>query len=101
MYVIGGLIDRTVKPGVSLKMARQHGLPTARLPIQEYIPYRQTHVLNVDTIMKIICLYAEYTGDWKRVLEEAMPVRKQSSKNMKTHVPRSLSREDSKRSWRE
>ena len=52
-----------------------------RLPIQEYIPNRQTHVLNVDTVIHILCLYVTYNGDWKKALEEAIPLRKQGKSN--------------------
>jgi len=53
------------------------GITCQRLPIQEYIPTRYTHVLNVDTVLKIICLFGQYGGDWKKALEEAVPLRKQ------------------------
>ena len=58
-------------------MGEASEIKTMRLPIQEYIPNRQTHVLNVDTVVNIICLYSAYQGDWLKALEEAVPLRKQ------------------------
>jgi hypothetical protein len=72
-------VDRTVKSNVSLKLAEQHNIIAKRLPIQEFMPSRQTHILNVNTIIKIFCKYGEYAGDWKLALEASVPVRKQSN----------------------
>jgi len=82
LYVVPGVIDRTVTSEISLSLARKHGFRARRLPIQEYIPKRQTHVLNIDTVMKIFCLYAEHEGDWKTVLETALPKRKQQQRRL-------------------
>ncbi len=49
-----------------------------RLPIQEYVPKRQTHVLNIDTVMSIIINFLE-CGDWQISLSKAIPLRKQDS----------------------
>lgn len=47
--------------------------------MQEHIPTRQTHVLNVDTMIQIISCYQE-THDWKVTLERMIPLRKQTFK---------------------
>jgi hypothetical protein len=82
VYIVPGVIDRTVTSEISLSLARRVGLPARRLPIQEFIPERQTHVLNIDTVMKIFCLYSEHAGDWETTLREALPKRKQKQKRL-------------------
>jgi hypothetical protein len=77
VYIIGGIVDRSVRSQRSLSLSAEQGIQCLRLPIQEFIPTRYTHVLNVDTVLRIICLYCQYDGDWKRALEEAVPLRKQ------------------------
>ena len=74
-------MDRSVRSTRTLRLAELNAIPCQRLPIQEYIPTRQTHVLNVDTVIHIVCLYATYDGDWRRALEEAVPLRKQGKSN--------------------
>lgn len=38
-YVIGGVVDHTSKPGLSLDRAAEHGLETARLPLDRVIDF--------------------------------------------------------------
>lgn len=84
LYIVCGIVDRTVQNAIgSSSLARSYNIKSMRLPIQEYIPNRQTHILNVDTMMKIFCLYPQHKGNWKLVLEEAMPKRKQTQKEKK------------------
>ena len=55
IYIIGGIVDRTVQKNCSLNKANEKRIRTMRLPIQEYLPNRQTHVLNIDHVLHIIC----------------------------------------------
>src|SRR5687767_9574335 len=80
-YIIGGIVDRSVRSKRTLQLAKEHNIKAMRLPVQEYLPNRQTHVLNVDTVLKIIGLYTQYDGNWKRALEESVPLRKQNNKS--------------------
>jgi tRNA (guanine9-N1)-methyltransferase len=57
IYVIGGIVDRSVRKFQTLERAKALGIRTARFPIQEYIPGRLTHILNVDHALGIICEY--------------------------------------------
>lgn len=58
--MIGGIVDRTVKKNLTLDKAQQHGVRVVRFPVQEYIPTRVNHILNIDTCVQIICLYLQY-----------------------------------------
>jgi hypothetical protein len=58
--------------------AERSGIACYRLPIEEHLarsPKRPTHVMNVDTVVKVICLFVQY-GDWQRTLDEAIPLKR-------------------------
>ncbi|TDH69288.1 hypothetical protein CCR75_005021 [Bremia lactucae] len=77
IYVIGGIVDKSRKKGVSLNAAIDAGIATARLPIQEYVPERLDHILNVNTVVDVLIKYQEL-NDWPHALEIALPQRKRS-----------------------
>ena len=79
VYVIGGIVDRSVRKGLSLSVAEERGVACFRLPVQEHIPQRVTHVLNIDTVVQIIARFVE-TGDWRSTLMELVPLRMQQKK---------------------
>lgn len=105
VYVIGGIVDRTVvkvgmcagraacrsagarvtsrcacSQNMSYDRAVAHGARTARLPIQENLPVRLNHVLNINTVLRILILFAQ-SRDWKHAIVDAVPARKQRSSN--------------------
>ena len=47
-----------------------------RLPIKEFAPNNLSHILNIDTVISIICTY-EKTKNWEKTFEEIIPLRKQ------------------------
>uniref|UniRef100_A0AAV1VPA9 tRNA (guanine(9)-N(1))-methyltransferase n=1 Tax=Peronospora matthiolae TaxID=2874970 RepID=A0AAV1VPA9_9STRA len=77
IYVVGGIVDRSRKKGATLNAALEAGVTTVRLPIQEYIPERLDHILNVNTVLDVLIL-SQDIDDWTRVLELALPRRKRS-----------------------
>ncbi|DAZ92771.1 TPA: hypothetical protein N0F65_008153 [Lagenidium giganteum] len=78
-YVIGGIVDKTRRKGETLKAAEIAGVQTARLPIQEHIKERLDHILNVNTVVEVLCRFHENGGNWERALKESLPQRKQAS----------------------
>lgn len=59
VYVIGGIVDRTVRKAATLCKAQQIGAQTRRLPLKEHLGNLVTHVLNVDHVFRILCDYCE------------------------------------------
>lgn len=59
IYVIGGIVDRTVRKAATLTTAQQIGAQTRRLPLREHLGSMVTHVLNVDHVFRILCDYQE------------------------------------------
>lgn len=76
VYVIGGIVDRSVRKARTAQLAEKFGLRCERLPVQEHLPARQTHVFNIDTVLSIICEF-QRCGDWRSTLERVVPQRKQ------------------------
>ncbi|XP_022244744.1 tRNA methyltransferase 10 homolog B-like, partial [Limulus polyphemus] len=79
VYVIGGLVDETVKKKLSLQVAVQSGLLTARLPIIEWLKRGSkgtfSTVLSVNQVFDILLKYHE-TNDWTQALLTGIPQRK-------------------------
>ncbi|KAL4444557.1 hypothetical protein ABPG77_002374 [Micractinium sp. CCAP 211/92] len=76
VYVIGGLVDRTVQKGASLRLAQRHNACARRLPIAEHLGTlaKGKGVLNVNDVFA--ALLAVHAGqDWKVALEAAIPQR--------------------------
>lgn len=59
-YVIGGIIDRTVKKAITLGEAERLGARAMRLPLQEHTPGLSTHILNVDHVFRILLDYIQF-----------------------------------------
>ena len=91
IYIIGGIVDRTVIQNLS--MNRINGIKndnncdikivSKKLPLLKYIKDVKNTVLNINTVVEILSLYADMDKDkkdWKNVLERALPKRKFDNK---------------------
>jgi tRNA (guanine9-N1)-methyltransferase len=86
VYVVGGIVDRTVKKGLTLSFAERHGLDARRLPVAEAAAEgglgrlsepgaSKRPVLNVSDVVAALLAY-DACGDWAEALRGAMPARK-------------------------
>lgn len=76
VYVIGGIIDRNLKRGLTLSVAEGNRAQVARLPFDEYLPEvpPRGRVLTVFACVRV--LVARFAGKgWKEVLETGVPPR--------------------------
>ncbi|ETV97778.1 hypothetical protein H310_09130 [Aphanomyces invadans] len=73
VYVIGGIVDRTVRKSQTLAKATASAIRTARLPVQEHLRVK-SHVLNIDTVL-LILLEVHNHGDWNRAFDAVLPKR--------------------------
>jgi len=77
VYCIGGIVDRTVAKGHSLRWAQERGLATARLPFREVLgdggPRKL--VLNVNAVARILLHVLGAPGDWQGAFEAEVPER--------------------------
>uniref|UniRef100_A0A8C4X0P2 tRNA methyltransferase 10 homolog C n=1 Tax=Eptatretus burgeri TaxID=7764 RepID=A0A8C4X0P2_EPTBU len=74
-YVVGGIVDKLMQPGLSLAKAKRAGIKTACLPLDYYLAWRLgSKNLTLDQMMSILISVAE-DGDWPRALQH-VPQRK-------------------------
>lgn len=76
VYVIGGLVDRNRLKGVAQQRANGLGVPSAKLPIENFFKLRHgTPVLSALCVFHILLLkYNNYS--WKEAFLKAIPERK-------------------------
>lgn len=83
VYVVGGIVDKTVQKGITFSFAQQQGLPVYRLPIREYaqqlgldFPGASTRpVLSAADVVTALVEYQQMQ-DWAAALKVAVPQRK-------------------------
>ncbi|XP_066460487.1 tRNA methyltransferase 10 homolog B [Eleutherodactylus coqui] len=74
VYVLGGLVDESVRKKVTFQKAKANGLQTARLPIQEYMVKKEntknfhSEILAINQVFDILCSYCE-TRSWPEALQ--------------------------------
>ncbi|XP_074010336.1 tRNA methyltransferase 10 homolog C [Numenius arquata] len=69
IYIVGSMVDKSIKTGVSLARAKRLGLETAALPLEKYLLWNSgAKNLTLDQMMRIL-LTLKDTGDWKKALE--------------------------------
>ncbi|KAF4043987.1 tRNA (Guanine-1)-methyltransferase [Phytophthora infestans] len=90
VYIVGGIVDRSVRKGETKTKAASRGIRTARLPLQEHFEQLgsrvRTHIMNLDSVLIVLNEVANH-GDWKRAFERAVPpriTRKKEPKNKQT-----------------
>ncbi|KAK8794707.1 hypothetical protein WA158_001688 [Blastocystis sp. Blastoise] len=75
VYIIGGIVDRTVNKNLSCSRADSLHIPTFRLPINEYLPNCKKPVLNVNTMIELF-IHMGMTHDWSQSFKVCIPKRK-------------------------
>ena len=88
VYVVGGLVDRTVKSYQTLMKAQELGISCMRLPIKESIsdvtnPFKLKKVLNINTVVEILHYKASGVS-WREAMLGCIPNRWLKNKNINT-----------------
>ncbi|NXC17119.1 TM10C methyltransferase, partial [Corythaeola cristata] len=69
IYIVGSMVDKSIKTGCSLARAKRLGLETAALPLEKYLLWNSgAKNLTLDQMMHIL-LTLKDTADWKKALE--------------------------------
>jgi tRNA (guanine9-N1)-methyltransferase len=83
VYVIGGIVDKTVQKGLTLEFAQEHKVQAYRLPIKEHaqqlgLDFPGANTRPILTAADVVTALIEYnrTQDWVIALEAAVPARK-------------------------
>ncbi|XP_061891312.1 tRNA methyltransferase 10 homolog C [Entelurus aequoreus] len=78
VYIVGGLVDRSILSGVSLANAKRQKLATARLPLDEFLNWEMgAKNLTLDQMIRIMLTIKE-TGKWEEALK-FVPKRKHTT----------------------
>ena len=78
MYVIGGLVDDSVKKNSTCSYAQNHGIKTAKLPIQEHCEragngtFKQ--IFTINQVFEILMKKAN-GSDWPQALSNCIPIK--------------------------
>ncbi|RDL32551.1 uncharacterized protein BP5553_09007 [Venustampulla echinocandica] len=76
-YIIGGIVDKNRHKGLCYKRACERGIPTAKLPIGEFMTMQSRTVLTVNHVVEIMLKWLE-TGDWGEAFLSVIPKRKEA-----------------------
>ncbi|XP_077983343.1 tRNA methyltransferase 10 homolog C-like [Glandiceps talaboti] len=75
VYIIGGLVDLSIKKGLSFAKVKRHNLESARLPLDHFVKWGVgSKNLTLDQMVHIM-LNIKETNDWQQALKH-VPVRK-------------------------
>merc|ERR1712179_619948 len=86
IYVLGGLVDDSVKKNTTVEFSKKHGIQTGKLPIAEHMARRRTkseekgktpsfkQILSLNQVFDILMKYFE-TQDWGKALSVGVPQR--------------------------
>lgn len=74
MYVLGGIVDRTVCSGLSYQRATSLGIRTARLPLHLASHHCSKPSLGIDAATGILIDVAQH-GDWTKAFAKYVPKR--------------------------
>lgn len=76
-YIIGGIVDKNRHKGLCYKRACELGIPTAKLPIGEYMTMQSRSVLAINHVVEIMLKWLE-KGDWGEAFLAVIPKRKEA-----------------------
>lgn len=74
-YIIGGIVDKNRHKGLCYRRACERGIPTAKLPIGEYMTMQSRTVLTINHVVEIMLAWLD-TGDWGEAFLKVIPKRK-------------------------
>lgn len=81
-YIVGGIVDKNRYKGICYKRACERGIPTARLPIGEYMTMQSRTVLATNHVIEIMVRWLE-DGDWGKSFLRVIPKRKEAKLKLK------------------
>jgi len=74
VYIIGAIADHNRLKGLSAKHARDLGVRSARLPVDQFLQDVPNVSLNINHVFEILVKYAA-CKDWQRAFNDSVPTR--------------------------
>mmetsp|Transcript_12375 Transcript_12375/g.24876 ORF Transcript_12375/g.24876 Transcript_12375/m.24876 type:complete len:350 (+) Transcript_12375:69-1118(+) len=74
IYIVGGLVDRTIKKHATSRFAQENGIECHRLPLKEYYPSKPKLVLNVNAVVEAL-ITVHGGASWEEALHRVIPKR--------------------------
>ena len=81
-YIIGGIVDKNRHKGLCYKRACERGIPTAKLPIGDFMTMQSRTVLTTNHVVEIMLKWLD-TGDWGESFLRVIPKRKEARLRVK------------------
>ncbi|VDL60589.1 unnamed protein product [Hymenolepis diminuta] len=76
VYVVGGIVDKSVRRPITHARAKRAGWECMRLPLERYVNWRSgSKTLTLVAIHSILATAKATNGDWKVALEQNIPSR--------------------------
>lgn len=75
VYVVGGIVDRNRHKGLLHAAASEHGLASARLPLDELSTMPTRKVLAVNHVVEMLIRFHQ-SGSWPDAIQSTVPQRK-------------------------
>ncbi|CCH59078.1 hypothetical protein TBLA_0B02360 [Henningerozyma blattae CBS 6284] len=74
-YIVGGIVDKNRHKFLCYNKAKELGIRTKRLPIDEYVKISSVKVLTTTHVIHLMLKYFD-NKDWKEAFESILPTRK-------------------------
>lgn len=74
-YIVGGIVDKNRHKELCYNKAKELGIPTKKLPIDEFVNIDGRQVLTTTHVVQIMLKYFD-VHNWKEAFESALPARK-------------------------
>ena len=97
-YVIGRIVDLAARGTAwSLPRANAMGVEARRLPVKENAPGATNQILNIDTVLKVLC--EKYLGekDWQSAMDAAAAAEENQRAPREENRPRDAAEETRRR----
>lgn len=81
IFIIGGLCDHNFHKNLTLTLANEKSVPTAKLPIDEHLKMSTSRVLSINQVFEIV-LNVTTGSSWKDSFLQSIPLRKRAIKEV-------------------